>query len=68
MANEKPLYTLYKGLKANNYDVPENYESFERTLTSGGQGGSKHASESRHILYNALKAQNFDVPDTYESF
>ena len=68
MANEKPLYTLYKGLKANNYDVPENYESFERTLTSGGQGGSKHASESRHILYNALKAQNFDVPDSYESF
>ena len=34
MAYEKPLYTLYKGLKANNYDVPDNYDSFERTLTS----------------------------------
>lgn len=61
---ERPLYTLYKGLKANNYDVPENYDSFEKTLTEAGNGGAN----SRHTLYNSLKEQNFDVPDTYERF
>ena len=68
MAYEKPLYTLYKGLKANNYDVPDNYDSFERTLTSGGDGGTKYAAKSRHALYNSLRQQNYDVPDTYEHF
>ena len=61
---ERPLYTLYKGLKANNYDVPDNYDSFEKTLTEAGNGGAN----SRHALYNSLKEQNFDVPDTYEQF
>lgn len=61
---ERPLYTLYKGLKANNFDVPDNYDSFERTLTEAGNGGAN----SRHTLYNSLKEQNFDVPDTYERF
>ena len=64
MPNNKPLYTLYEGLKANNYDVPDNYESFERTLTEAGKGGA----DSRHTLYNALKEQNYDVPDSYEHF
>lgn len=61
---ERPLYTLYKGLKANNFDVPDNYDSFEKTLTEAGNGGAN----SRHTLYNSLKEQNFDVPDTYERF
>ena len=64
MPQDKPLYTLYKGLRANNYDVPDNYASFERTLTEAGEGGAK----SRHTLYRALKSQNYDVPDTYERF
>ncbi len=64
MPQDKPLYTLYKGLRANNYDVPDNYASFERTLTEAGESGAK----SRHTLYRALKSQNYDVPDTYERF
>lgn len=64
MPQDKPLYTLYKCLCANNYDVPDNYASFERTLTEAGESGAK----SRHTLYRALKSQNYDVPDTYERF
>jgi hypothetical protein len=60
----KPLYTLYQGLKANNYDVPDNYDSFERTLVQQGKAGA----DARHTLYNALKQQNYDVPDKYENF
>lgn len=34
---DKPLRKLYTSLKSNNYDVPDNYESFERTLTESGK-------------------------------
>lgn len=61
---ERPLYTLYKGLKANNFDVPSSYDSFERTLVEAGNGGAN----ARHTLFNNLKSQGYDVPDTYESF
>ena len=61
---ERPLYTLYKGLKANNYDVPSSYDSFEKTLVEAGNGGAN----ARHTLFNSLKIQGYDVPDTYESF
>ena len=61
---ERPLYTLYKGLKANNYDVPSSYDSFEKTLVEAGNGGAN----ARHTLFNSLKSQGYDVPDTYESF
>lgn len=61
MADKKPLYDLYKGLQANNYDVPDTYESFERTLTEAGKGGA----DSRHALYETLKKDNFDVPEKY---
>ncbi len=64
MADNKPLYDLYKGLRADNYDVPESYESFERTLTKAGKTGAA----SRHTLYEALKRNNYDVPERYESF
>ena len=61
---ERPLYTLYKNLKAQNYDVPDDYNKFESALTRDGKGGS----DNRHAIYENLKAQNFDVPSTYERF
>lgn len=61
---ERPLYTLYKNLKAQNYDVPDDYNKFESALTRDGKGGA----DNRHSIYENLKAQNFDVPDTYERF
>lgn len=61
---ERPLYTLYKNLKAQNYDVPDDYDKFESALTRDGKGGA----DNRHAIYENLKAQNFDVPDTYERF
>lgn len=61
---ERPLYTLYKNLKAYNYDVPDDYNKFESALTRDGKGGA----DNRHAIYENLKAQNFDVPSTYERF
>lgn len=61
---ERPLYTLYKNLKAQNYDVPDDYNKFESALTRDGKGGT----DNRHAIYENLKAQNFDVPNTYERF
>lgn len=61
---ERPLYTLYKNLKAQNYDVPDDYNKFESALTRGGKSGA----DNRHAIYENLKAQNFDVPATYERF
>lgn len=61
---ERPLYTLYKNLKAQNYDVPNDYNKFESALTRDGKSGA----DNRHAIYDNLKAQNFDVPDTYERF
>ena len=61
---ERPLYTLYKNLKAQNYDVPDDYDKFESALTRDGKGGA----DNRHAIYENLKAQNFDVPNTYERF
>lgn len=62
--SERPLYTLYKNLKAQNYDVPDDYNKFESALTRDGKGGA----DNRHAIYENLKAQNFDVPSTYERF
>ena len=61
---ERPLYTLYKNLKAQNFDVPDDYNKFESALTRDGKGGA----DNRHAIYENLKAQNFDVPSTYELF
>lgn len=61
---KKPLQTLYESLRASNYDVPDNYGSFERTLTAPGKEGVRN----RQTLYKALRDNNYDVPDTYESF
>lgn len=61
---ERPLYTLYNNLKAQNYDVPDDYNKFESALTRDGNGGA----DNRHAIYENLKAQNFDVPSTYERF
>lgn len=61
---ERPLYTLYKNLKAQNYDVPDDYNKFESALTRDGNGGA----DNRHAIYENLKAHNFDVPSTYERF
>lgn len=62
--SERPLYTLYKNLKAQNYDVPDDYNKFESALTRDGKSGA----DNRHAIYENLKAQNFDVPSTYERF
>lgn len=61
---ERPLYTLYKNLKAQNYDVPDDYNKFESALTRDGKSGA----DNRHAIYENLKAQNYDVPSTYERF
>ena len=61
---ERPLYTLYKNLKAQNFDVPDDYDRFESALTRDGKAGA----DNRHAIYQSLKQQNFDVPDTYERF
>lgn len=61
---DKPLRKLYTSLKSNNYDVPDNYESFERTLTQAGQAGAQR----RRALHESLKKDNYDVPDNYDSF
>lgn len=61
---ERPLYTLYKNLKAQNYDVPDDYNKFESALTRDGKVGA----DNRHAIYENLKAQNFDVPNSYERF
>lgn len=64
MPKYKPLYSLYKGLRENKYDVPDSYASFQKTLTQPGNAGAK----SRRGLYQSLKDSNYDVPDTYEDF
>lgn len=64
MPKYKPLYSLYKGLRENKYDVPDSYVSFQKTLTQPGNAGAK----SRRGLYQSLKDNNYDVPDTYEDF
>ena len=61
---ERPLYTLYKNLKAQNYDVPDDYNRFEKVLTQDGKAGA----DNRHAIYESLKSQNYDVPDNYERF
>lgn len=61
---ESQLRTLYESLRRDNYDVPDTYESFERTLTAPGKEGVTN----RQTLYNSLHADGYDVPDTYESF
>ena len=61
---ERPLYTLFKNLKAQNFDVPDDYDKFESALTREGKAGA----DNRHAIYQSLKQQNFDVPDTYERF
>ena len=64
MAEKTNLEVLYDNLRANNYDVPETYASFERTLVAPGKEGT----DNRLTLYRSLKEQDYDVPDTYESF
>lgn len=64
MPKYKPLYSLYKGLRESNYDVPDSYVSFQKTLTQPGNAGAK----SRRGLYQSLKDSNYDVSDTYEDF
>lgn len=64
MASNDNLLKLYNGLKDNNFSVPDNFESFERTLAAPGNEGINN----RQTLYKALKRSNYSVPDNYESF
>ena len=64
MASNDNLLKLYNGLKDNNFSVPDNFESFERTLAAPGNEGVNN----RQTLYKALKRSNYSVPDNYESF
>ena len=59
-----PLQTLHKSLLDNNYDVPEDYNSFERTLTAKGDEGY----QNRFQLWKSLRDNNYDVPDNYDDF
>jgi len=60
----KPLETLHKALLDNNYDVPEDYASFEETLTAKGEEGYRN----RHTLWKSLYDTGYDVPDNYDDF
>lgn len=61
---EKPLETLYRSLLENNYDVPDSYESFERTLTAPGKEGVRN----RQQLHRSLVDNGYDVPEDYSRF
>lgn len=61
---EKPLQTLHKSLLSNNYDVPDDYESFEQTLTAKGKEGF----QNRYTLWKSLNDNGYDVPDNYDDF
>lgn len=61
---ENPLQTLHKSLLDNNYDVPEDYNSFERTLTAKGDEGY----QNRFQLWKSLRDNDYDVPDNYDDF
>ena len=58
------LEILHRSLKANNYDVPDDYESFRSTLTAKGEEGYNN----RYTLWKSLRANNYDVPDDYNTF
>jgi hypothetical protein len=53
------LQKYYDYLKSAKADVPDNFESFQKTLSDEGNA---------HKYYDYLKANKFDTPDTYESF
>ena len=58
------LERLHRALLDNNYDVPQDYKVFERTLTASGAEGVRN----RQLLYKSLKDNNYDVPQDYQSF
>lgn len=58
------LEILHRSLKANNYDVPDDYESFRSTLTAKGEEGYNN----RYTLWKSLRDNNYDVPDDYNTF
>ena len=58
------LEILHRSLKANNYDVPDDFESFKSTLEAKGDEGYNN----RYTLWRSLKDNNYDVPDDYNTF
>ena len=54
--NLQKYYTYLKGAKA---DVPDTFDSFQKTL-------SNDADAKKY--YDYLKTNKFDAPDSYESF
>ncbi|MGC3945366.1 MAG: hypothetical protein QM762_12770 [Chryseolinea sp.] len=53
------LKVLYDQLVKDNYDVPTDYESFERNLSD---------DKKSQTLFESLRKDNYDVPGEYDSF
>lgn len=60
---QKPLYVLYRRLKHDYDDMPDDYSEFEESLTR-----EWNSSSNRHRLYDLLKGQYDDVPESYAGF
>lgn len=61
---KKRLTDLYEFMKSENFDVPDNYKSFDRTLTKAGEEGYNN----RRLIYNALKENYCIESRTFEEF
>lgn len=59
-ASDIALRTLYETLKKDNYDVPNDFSTFEQSL--------KNDVNAQRALYEQLKRDNYDVPDDYDSY
>ena len=66
--NRRPLQDLYAGLRAMSFNVPEDYDSFERMLTVGEKNNAAAAAQCRHKLYEELVAKKCGAPNTYSDF
>lgn len=64
MVAKKKLIEVYEWMKSENFDVPVDYDSFNRTLTADGEEGYNN----RLALYKTLKEFNSIDSPTFEIF
>lgn len=66
--SRKPLYDLYVSLRAMNFNVPNDYDSFERMLTVGEKNNEAAAAQCRHKIYEEMVTKKCGAPNTYSAF
>lgn len=64
MVAKKKLIEVYEWMKSENFDVPNEYDTFKRTLTADGEEGY----DNRLALYKTLKEYNSIDSPTFEIF